>query len=57
MREELENNDEQEEKISYIDHIIDKYFNDNDKDTLLSTHISMKGFVKDLKGVLRYNNK
>ena len=37
MMEDLENNNEKEEQISYVDSIIDKYFNDNEKDTLTSS--------------------
>ena len=42
-----------EEKVSFIDGIIDNYFNQYEKDKLIQTNDSMKHFFKDCKKVLR----
>lgn len=45
----------EEEGISFVDSIIDKYFSENDKDQLINMNGSVKHFFKDLKKVLRLN--
>jgi len=42
-----------DEKISFVDNIIDKYFSEEDKDKLIYTHSSVKDFYKDVRKVLR----
>jgi hypothetical protein len=45
----------QEEEVSFVDSIIDKYFSENDKDKLINMNGSVKHFVKDFRKVLRLN--
>ena len=47
---------DEEDKISFVDKIIDKYFSENDKNNLIQTHNSMRYFYKDLKSVFRMKN-
>ena len=45
----------EEEQISFVDRIIDNYFTEEDKDTLINTNGSVKHFWKDFKKVIRLN--
>tara|TARA_B100000767_G_scaffold100201_1_gene96192 strand:+ start:1235 stop:1804 length:570 start_codon:yes stop_codon:yes gene_type:complete len=47
------NNENENKQISYVDTLIDKYFTDNDKQKLFSTHNHVKHFYKDIRKVLR----
>ena len=54
---EMEDKDKekQAEKISFVDEIIDKYFTDEEKNKLVSTHSNVKAFYKDMRTALRLN--
>ena len=56
---ELENTEKEKqvEKMSFVDEIIDKYFTDEEKNKLISTHSNVKAFYKDMKTALRLNKK
>jgi hypothetical protein len=47
--------DKNQNRVSYVDTLIDKYFSDEDKQKLFSTHNHVKHFYKDIRKVLRLN--
>lgn len=53
MENNIKTKTQEEEKISYVDSVIDKYFSEQDKENLISTSNDVKSFFKDVKSVFR----
>ena len=53
MKNEIKNKNQEEEKISYLDSVVDRYFSEQDKENLISTSNDVKSFLKDVKSVFR----